>query len=75
LGDRKSFEPPAPATGTDPWAIVLVVVLEIEMFVGDEDEDAATQRVNRVIAFSARTGRHHFHAGQIAVGIFHPARP
>jgi hypothetical protein len=39
------------------------------------NEDAAKRRVSRVIAFSARTGRHHFHAGQIAVELFHPARP
>jgi hypothetical protein len=39
------------------------------------NEDAAKQRVNRVIAFSAIKGRHHFHADQIAVELFHPARP
>jgi len=39
------------------------------------NEEAAKQRVSRVIAFSARRGRHHFHAGQIAVELFHPGRP
>jgi hypothetical protein len=39
------------------------------------NEDVAKQRVSRVIAFSARRGRHHFHAGQIVVELFHPGRP